>query len=367
MFITGTAQVSSHISWNRGDRNPSKPYWMAEMYALGPWRRASAQHILLNWKQQQSGHKDTPHLPNSPFTVFHKSLLPPPPAFPEHCCPGTACGSSSALQQQVCQQPPGHPLRHPQAVPSLTGPVVSTQVHTLSLSPTCWFSSLQPLQVTLFQAAAWVSASLLAEGRRLSMRLSNIHKALHPADLYPVTNRSASLQSSWEQIHSSVPKDICSQHGGKATLSTPTPRDHHPLGINPAGPSSTAPHDHSGLVTVIEQPLLQKDLEEDCMAVTQAHTQRFYWNSFKQADKNEMDSLINSSPPCLTPSPEQEITCLSLDFALPAAPHAVKLLLSYTERGMVGNQNCRWLWLCSQKEADLQDMERIHSLKAPVG
>lgn len=45
-------------------------------------------------------------------------------------------------------------------------------------------------------------------------------------------------------------------------------------------------------------------------------SQRFFWNSFKQAHKNETNSHINSSP-------EQETSCLSLDFALPAAPHAV--------------------------------------------
>lgn len=82
---------------------------MVETDALGPWRRAGGQHILLNWKQQQSGHKDIRHLPSSPFTAFHKPLLPPPPAFPEHCCPGTACGSCIAPQQQVCQHAPGHP------------------------------------------------------------------------------------------------------------------------------------------------------------------------------------------------------------------------------------------------------------------
>lgn len=81
-------------------------------------------------------------------------------------------------------------------------------------------------------------------------------------------------------------------------LSTPTPRDHHPLGTNPAGPSSTAPHDHTGLVTVIEQPLLQKDLEEDCMAVnTGTHLDRGFSETL--SSKQTRMKLIPTSTPVL--------------------------------------------------------------------
>lgn len=108
---------------------------MVETDALGPWRRAGAQHILLNWKQQQSGHKDTCHLPSSPFTAFDKPLLPPPPAFPEHCCPGTAALALLVGAVLPPRNRSASTLQAILAVPFLIGLVVSIQVHTLSCPP----------------------------------------------------------------------------------------------------------------------------------------------------------------------------------------------------------------------------------------
>lgn len=163
----------------------------------------------------------------------------------------------------------------------------------------------------------------------LSITSSTFHEPLkHPPNLSPgrpkpCYNKSASLQPSWEQVHGSAPKDICFQQGGKATLSTPAPRSHQPLGTNPAGPSSTAPHDHAGLLTGIEQPLLQEELEEDCMAVTQVHTQRFFLY-FVLSSKHTRRKLIPPSTPVL------DVSLPVLNERQPVSPWTLPSLLPHS-------------------------------------
>lgn len=170
------------------------------------------------------------------------------------------------------------------------------------------------------------------------MSLSNIHKALLQAALNPTTNRSVSLQSSWEWVHGSVPKDICIQQGGKAMLSTVAPRNHHPQGTNTAGCSSTAPHDHTGLLTGIEQPWLQKHLEEDCMAVTQAHIQPEDLLKLFQASTQEWNEFPHQLQFLMSHSQSWTRDNLSLPgLCPPCCSTFCELLWSYSKRGMVGD------------------------------
>lgn len=178
MVFTGTAQVFSHISWSREDRNPSEPHRMLEMDALVPGTRAGAQHTLPNWKQQQRRHKDTPHIPNPPFHCFPQASPPTTSCIPWALLVGAVLFSRA-------QHPPSH-LSH--------SPVVFTQVHTLSLSP---FQPLTPPSHPF--PGGCLGLSITSSKGGSSMSLSNIHKTF--------------LQG-WTLLQTGVP--LCSQAGNRS-------------------------------------------------------------------------------------------------------------------------------------------------------
>lgn len=129
-FFIGTAQMFSHISWNREDRNPSKPSRMLEMDALGPWNKSWCSAHPSNWKR---GRKDTSHSQLS----LH--------CFPQVSPPTTSCIPWALLPWhclwELCCSPwPSTIL----ADPSLTALWLP---HKCTYCP-CPSSSPQPLQVT---------------------------------------------------------------------------------------------------------------------------------------------------------------------------------------------------------------------------
>lgn len=237
-----------------------------------------------------------------PATSHSKPLLPITSCILESHCPSTAGGTSDAPWRPAPSKPPQwYPLAQAQLFPR--------KCKRCPCPLLAYLPAALPLHAALLQAAAWVSASLLEQGGPSKMESPK---------------GTASIKSSWEQISSSVQKDICLQLGGKKCSVHQSLGYRHPLETNPAMvPSSTALPDHAGLATIIKQPLLKKDLGgQDCVAVTIRPTlRRSVFMKLFEADRSRM-KLILTSPPSLI-SQLQDITCPSLDFALLTATHIV--------------------------------------------